>query len=339
MSLQSRLTALAQAVGADIKALNSALRSVPATLSTNAVADSERIAWRRTSDGALVAEIDGITTTGANRRGHLKLRGLPDGAGEKGQVDLEVVGTNPSAYVRLFAQHQPYISTRKRHITVEMTSDTGVDMSKALLRSDGSSDFATPIPLVTDLPVGTIADGREVYYQVTPGVIWHLRYNAGSIDAYKWEWVGGNHLSKILNEPNGGFTTTTTGEQANYNDLAGTTIGQGPRVVLPQLYGEFEIEFGYAAGWNDNQAYAMMSVMLGPSGDARNALAEMQRRRIENYSGVAGSPQNGSNILYEEMGPGEQVYCRYAQAGGGTARWRGQRYLRVRPTKVRSPLA
>lgn len=191
---------------------------------------------------------------------------------------------------------------------------------------------------VTDLPVGTIADGREVYYVVdaAKGVIWHLRYNAQSLSAYKWEFVGGRYLSHMLNEGDTLFSTTT-GEVDNYSNLTSATAG--PRVILPQVYGEFEIEFGYASAFNNAQAYAMMSVMLGPSGDARNVAAQMGLRRIDNYSGAAGSPQAGNNVIEAEMGPGEQVFCRYATAGGGTASWRHQRYLRVRPLRVRSPLA
>lgn len=34
-------------------------------------------------------------------------------------------------------------------------------------------------------------DGQEVYYQAAPGIIWHLRYNAASVSAQKWEFLGG----------------------------------------------------------------------------------------------------------------------------------------------------
>lgn len=51
--------------------------------------------------------------------------------------------------------------------------------------------FTTPPPLVTALPSNP-ADGQEVYYlaDATNGIIWHLRYRAGSASAYKWEGVG-----------------------------------------------------------------------------------------------------------------------------------------------------
>jgi hypothetical protein len=50
-------------------------------------------------------------------------------------------------------------------------------------------------PIATSLPASP-ADGQEVYYlaDATNGVIWHLRYRAGSSSAYKWEFLGGSPL-------------------------------------------------------------------------------------------------------------------------------------------------
>src|SRR4051812_22380129 len=70
---------------------------------------------------------------------------------------------------------------------------------------------------VTSLPVSPV-DGQEVYYvaDATNGVLWHLRYNAASASAYKWEFVGGSPLesSSASNaQTTGGgtfFTTTLT---------------------------------------------------------------------------------------------------------------------------------
>lgn len=48
---------------------------------------------------------------------------------------------------------------------------------------------------VTVLPAAPF-DGQEIYYaaDAANGVIWHLRYNAASASAYKWEFVGGSSL-------------------------------------------------------------------------------------------------------------------------------------------------
>ena len=65
------------------------------------------------------------------------------------------------------------------------------------LNTDLQPRVAAAVPtFVTSLPVSA-TDGQEIYYlaDATNGVIWHLRYNAGSASAYKWEFVGGSQLS------------------------------------------------------------------------------------------------------------------------------------------------
>lgn len=49
---------------------------------------------------------------------------------------------------------------------------------------------------VTALP-GSPANGAEILFvaDAANGVVWHLKYNAGSSSAYKWEFVGGGDLS------------------------------------------------------------------------------------------------------------------------------------------------
>lgn len=84
---------------------------------------------------------------------------------------------------------------------------------------------------VTALP-GSPADGQEVVYvaDAANGVLWHLRHNAGSASAYKWEFVGGAAL--FAEVPGYGSTTVTT-----YVDLG------GPAITLP-LGGDYDIEIG-----------------------------------------------------------------------------------------------
>lgn len=142
MSLQSRLAALITAIGADIKALQNNLGNRLPANETGTPLDTERVGWRRTSDGALIAEIDAITTAGADRRGHVKVRGLSDGSGERAQVDLEARSSNPSAVAMLFMQNAPYSATRKRRASVQLTDDSGgITYTRDIFRSDGSSDF------------------------------------------------------------------------------------------------------------------------------------------------------------------------------------------------------
>jgi len=103
---------------------------------------------------------------------------------------------------------------------------------------------------VTVLPVGAV-DGQEVYYvaDATNGVIWHLRYNAASASAYKWELVGGTPLNS-QSELEGSIVSTT----------AAVTTGE-PNLTVP-LAGDYRItasvsvELRSANGWAWNYIQA-----------------------------------------------------------------------------------
>lgn len=86
---------------------------------------------------------------------------------------------------------------------------------------------------VTSLPASP-TDGLEVYFvaSAADGVIWHLRYNASSASAYKWEVVGGPPLyAQTL--PNENTISTA------YVALA----TPGPSLTLP-LAGDYVIDLG-----------------------------------------------------------------------------------------------
>lgn len=89
------------------------------------------------------------------------------------------------------------------------------------------------VPLVSTLPAAPF-DGMEVYYQdaamATAGVVWTLRYNAGSAHAKKWELVGGPSLAAEV-------ATDEATSSASFADLA--TVGPS---LTPTLAGEFEVE-------------------------------------------------------------------------------------------------
>jgi hypothetical protein len=88
---------------------------------------------------------------------------------------------------------------------------------------------------VTSLPASP-TDGQEVYYvaDATNGILWHLRYNAGSASAYKWEFVGGSALRTQVDAKE---NTTVV----SYGNL--TTVG--PDVTVP-LVGDYDVSFGAA---------------------------------------------------------------------------------------------
>jgi hypothetical protein len=91
-------------------------------------------------------------------------------------------------------------------------------------------------PLVSALPAEP-EDGREVYYQTVAmaaqGVVWHLRFNAESASAHKWELLGGTDYSaegSLVQEPamgEGGtaiFPSILVPLSGDYDVLAETTI-------------------------------------------------------------------------------------------------------------------
>lgn len=90
-----------------------------------------------------------------------------------------------------------------------------------------AAQFASIIPI----------DGQEVYLiaDATNGVIWHLRYNAASASAYKWEYLGGAPLYHDTGTDDASFSGTT------YVDLSGGT--PGPQLTTP-LAGDYILEFG-----------------------------------------------------------------------------------------------
>jgi hypothetical protein len=88
---------------------------------------------------------------------------------------------------------------------------------------------------VTSLPA-TPNDGNECYYlaDATNGVLWHLKYRAGSASTYKWEVAG---ASPLVNNANGGTLSTALA----FGDLASGAIP----VVVP-LAGDYIVD-AYAA--------------------------------------------------------------------------------------------
>jgi hypothetical protein len=86
-------------------------------------------------------------------------------------------------------------------------------------------------PLVTSLPSNAI-DGQEVRYLAdnTNGIIWNLRYRAGSPSSYKWEFIGGSPLFASYRMGETPDATTSS----SYVDLG------GPSLTAP-LAGDYDV--------------------------------------------------------------------------------------------------
>jgi hypothetical protein len=176
-------------------------------------------------------------------------------------------------------------------------------------------------PRVTSLTAGVggmptiISDGLEVYFvaDVANGVMWHLKYNAGSTSPYKWELVGGPPLVATV------VGSDTGAADGTFRDY--TTIG--PQIVTP-LAGDWDIEsmanIFSGVGQNDHCVVV--------NGVQENGLYAQE------YT-PAGSWAVTGTIVWRRLAAasGTTFKMQYRGSGGGTgtARWRA---LRMRPVRV-----
>jgi len=104
--------------------------------------------------------------------------------------------------------------------------------TESVLSLPGAPAAGAP-PLVTALPSSPPpVDGQECYFlaDAANGVIWRLRYRAGSSSPYKWELVGGQRLYAVNNA---GANITS----ATFADPPGITP---PSITVP-LAGDYDI--------------------------------------------------------------------------------------------------
>lgn len=127
--------------------------------------------------------------------------------------------------------------------------------------------YVTPAQFAALTPV----DGDECYFiaDATNGVIWHLRYNAGSSSAYKWEYLGGPPLISIVmnNETTNSATITdlpTPGPSITV-PRAGDYFYEGKVGVAPSAgtaytyFGQGELHHTSVYGWTAAGATNMAS--------------------------------------------------------------------------------
>jgi hypothetical protein len=186
---------------------------------------------------------------------------------------------------------------------------------------EGASAFpAAPDPhppRVTSLP-GSPVDGQECYFVADPanGILWHLRYNAGSASAYKWEVVGGSPL----------YAEVPAQEStASASFVALTTAG--PSIALP-LAGDYDVEQGALVVNQTSNGNQTMSYDIG--GTAATDADGMF------YQSNA---QATNNLFAREMrarrktGLSAVTLTSKYKSGNGTAIFQ-DRWMRVRPVRV-----
>jgi hypothetical protein len=159
----------------------------------------------------------------------------------------------------------------------------------------------------------TPADGDEVHLVVdaTAGIVWHLRYNAGSASSYKWEFLGGAALFSEV--------ATAEGTAAAYADLA--TVG--PSIVLPRA-GDYIVAHGFDFLGATGGANGYMSYQIG-------ATAAVDADAVE----VAddGTSWTQASVSREQLKTGLTAVTLTAKykGSGNNAR---NRWMRVTPRRI-----
>jgi hypothetical protein len=198
---------------------------------------------------------------------------------------------------------------------VTATDNSGAGKTVVSIPGGGGSAPAR----VTSLP-GSPVDGQEVYYvaDATNGVIWHLRYNAGSASAYKWEFVGGPDL----------YAEVQTGEgtaSATFADLA--TVG--PSITVP-LAGDYLVSIGVRINATTAAVYGRMSFAVGATAAAVNDSAEATS--INGTSGLYDYMSAFQTTRKLAVAAAAAIVAKY-NAGGATATFQNRRLL-VAPIRV-----
>jgi len=156
--------------------------------------------------------------------------------------DIEVVEGTPTAGATLANGNGKAATPNTAHVLAWVLVPAGAssivtaDIADKRVRATVGGGSASPAAVapqyvtLTQFAALTATDGLEVYLVVdaTNGVVWHLRYNAGSSSAYKWEYLGG---APMIAQGLSGSTTVSTP----------TSIGGG--LVIPRA-GDYVFDFG-----------------------------------------------------------------------------------------------
>jgi hypothetical protein len=158
MSLQTRLSALITAVGADVKALQARtptiLRRVTAISDISEPANA--VEWWTTSAPSLVAKLIAMNP-----------------------IESSVIVDRTELWARVKSR------------------SGGSAANRLILDSDGKSDFfPSVVTALPGTPYD--GQEIFYLVSATNGIVWHLKYRAASASAYKWEYVGGQELRDFL---------------------------------------------------------------------------------------------------------------------------------------------
>lgn len=195
-------------------------------------------------------------------------------------------------------------------------SDARIPLAHATSHRFGGTDSSAPA-FVTSVP-GAPFDGQVIHFLANDaaGIVWTLRYRAGSASAYKWEFVGGPQLfAKVDTDES---TSSTT-----YAFLA--TIGPA---ITPPLVGEYDVEWGalFIRSTAGNVGY--MSYALGASDGSDNYSA-----RASLGSASAPADQVSPSITRRAIFTSTDALVSTHRVDTGTVSF-AQRWLSMRPIRV-----
>jgi hypothetical protein len=169
----------------------------------------------------------------------------------------------------------------------EIAADA-VGSSEIAADAVGASELAVLVdltkPVVTSLP-GSPTDGEVIFYQssgmATDGLVWMLKYRAGSASTHKWECVGGSPL--FIKDDGNRRTTSTT-----YVDVPSAG---SPSITVP-LAGDYDV-WGGCSMASDGVDAGIFSVKRGAS-----ATSDTDNIAVGNMSSNGQGPGGGWGLRF-----------------------------------------
>lgn len=205
-------------------------------------------------------------------------------------------------------------------LVYEQPGDPGTGPSGAIWidTDEAPAAWVPSIPLVTSLPASPY-DGQEVFLLAsdTNGVIWHMRYRAGSASVYKWECIAGPPLSAEV-------LTQETTNSASYVDLA-TILG----ITAPRA-GDYMLAHGHTSinASGSTHAFGIATLKLG-------ALAAGNNESIRSDQNASGGVDaiTVSRTLRRTLAANDLVKQQYAAQGGTTYAFT-YRWITMQPVRL-----
>jgi hypothetical protein len=194
-------------------------------------------------------------------------------------------------------------------------------------KGDPGGMQAGSVPRVLTLPLAP-SDGDECIFvaDAANGVMWRLKYNAGSASPYKWEFIGGSVMRSYVVTP----------EKHTQNNTWGNLPTDGPS-VMPPLAGEYEAEYGV---WMDAQIVSMTAeagVALGDTSPPAGPLAVLISPGLSGgitFLGGQGASISATNRQRLTVDPIIAVKLRYFTSAFASAVYR-TRWLELLPVRVK----